>query len=54
MVGYAARYGHQPLLLMLGPLTTQQLSDFNDGLAFWMSKENESGGGLQNRIATGG
>jgi hypothetical protein len=53
-MGYAARYGHQPVLTMLGPLTLERLSSFNDGIGFWIDKENASDGGMSNRFATGG
>lgn len=54
MLGYAARYGHQPILQMIGPVTLEQIAAFNEGVGHWIKAENDSGGGMTNRFATGG
>lgn len=53
MMAMAARYGNQPMS-EIGDMTSDQLSRLNDGLLFWIKKENEQGRNYSNRGATGG
>lgn len=55
-IAFAGRYGHQPILTEMGPMTLDRLNAFNDGLGFWLKKENEKGPEYrtQEYLATGG
>lgn len=42
MITYAARYGSQPVDKILS-MTASRLIEFNNGISFWVEKENQSG-----------
>lgn len=39
MIGYAAKYGNQPLPVLLAS-TAGDLTSFNNGIMYWIEKEN--------------
>ena len=54
MIGYAARYGHQPLISLLGEVTVPRLSRFCDAVQYWIKIEQSNGSSAYNSIAEGG
>ena len=42
MVAYAARYGHQQMSEIMST-SSAKLTEFNEGIIFWIEKENSSG-----------
>jgi hypothetical protein len=49
MIGYAAKYGNQPLPALMSS-SSSDLVAFNNGVMYWIEKENES----SNRGGSGG
>ena len=41
MIGYAAKYGNQPLPALMAS-SSAALIQFNSGVMYWIEKENES------------
>jgi hypothetical protein len=41
MIGYAAKYGNQPLPALLSS-SSADVTSFNNGVMYWIEKENES------------
>lgn len=54
MIAYASRYGHQPILIVLGEITSMRLERFNTAVHFWINAESKKGGGGFGNLADGG
>jgi hypothetical protein len=39
MIAFASRYGHQPILAMLGPLTVERVRAFSEAIAEYLKVE---------------
>ena len=54
MIAYACRYGHQPLVAMIGGVTMDRLDKFNDAVHHWVENEMKNSRSAAMQIAAGG
>jgi hypothetical protein len=54
MIAFASRYGHQPLVILIGDVTVERVSRFCDALQYWLRAEQHNSRGIMNSIAEGG
>lgn len=54
MIAFASRYGHQPLLMEMGPITAQRLDRFNSALKEFVDNEQKNGRTHAMNMADGG
>lgn len=54
MIAFASRYGHQPLVALVGDVTTDNVRRFNSAIQYWIRAEKDNGLDRYNMMATGG
>lgn len=54
MIAYACRYGHQPLVPLIGDVTHERLERFCDAVHEWVEHERKNGASAAMAIAMGG
>lgn len=54
MIAFASRYGHQPLVAIVGEVTVQHVNRFCSAIQHWLKAERKNGSDIYNTMAEGG
>lgn len=54
MIAFASRYGHQPLVAIVGDVTVDRVNRFCGALQHWLRAERKNGSDVYNSMAEGG